>query len=382
MSLLEKVSHLKVETSSPVTEGLTLEMVLENRAPSPFTLREFAEYLDQTYCSENLSFYLAVTDYRQSVRLYFGTSSDTLDMPVHLQDGRAFSFRQSEAAMLNHEERIRFDTLKAKFQDIIDRFILTDAPQEINIPYELRQQLLKIHREQQSYHPALLKPVCVAVVELMRISAFIPFATDLSRLEALPTPSKSTSMTTTATSTSSIKATPGTASPRRLRSSPALGTPQNEHIPPVPTATESDSPNTILRKLTNTLRIRTRSQSPPRLYSWKYINLPDPTAFLSSGASSSSPNTPAVTPAAAAAAAPPMERGFSASSSISSVSSASSPDSNISSSRYHSISPTSATANRHYHDTPSAFHPFTDLVEVGSRFFSSFGDTKGHSSSS
>ncbi|KAI8150089.1 RGS domain-containing protein [Fennellomyces sp. T-0311] len=180
-----KLPTIRQPLDLPSTDGMTLEKVLQNQTASPFSLHDFADYLEQTYCAENLAFYMAVTDYQRSARLYFGSTPETLDKPVIIS-GRPFQFRDSEQDMLNHEERIRFDTLKAKFNDIIERFILTNAPQEVNIPYELRHQLLNTYHEHQSYHPAQLKPACVAVVELLRISAFIPFVTDPSRLQPAP----------------------------------------------------------------------------------------------------------------------------------------------------------------------------------------------------
>lgn len=277
------------------TTGLTLEKVLQNESKSPFSLKEFAEYLEQTYCTENLAFYLAVNDYARSSRLSFGASPESIDEPVRVSSGGSFHFLRSEQNMLNDEELARFNVLKVKFEDIMTKFILNNAPQEVNIPHELRQELLHIYREGQCYHPAVLRPACIAVVELMRISAFIPFATDPNRL--LPRPSK----------TSIISGRGLSLSPRRLKSTPSLIAGQQpspmDHLPPLPASPLSPKPShestssTIFKKLTTSFRLRARSQSPPRHQGcWRQINIPDPHALLTSPA------------------APAMERGHSNSS--------------------------------------------------------------------
>ncbi|KAI9491419.1 hypothetical protein BDB00DRAFT_489598 [Zychaea mexicana] len=375
-----KLPSIRQPLDLPSTDGMTLEKVLQNQTASPFSLRDFADYLEQTYCAENLAFYMAVSDYQQSARLYFGSTPETLDAPVIIS-GQPFRFTESERPMLNHEERIRFETLKAKFEDIIERFILTNAAQEVNIPYELRHYLLQTYHEHQSYHPALLKPACVAVVELLRISAFIPFVTDPNRM-IVPTPSKTTlssksansSSNSSSSSSSSNNKNSSALSPRRLRSSPSLAANDTTPPPPVPalplspgsplpsrslssggdntftasssstlsptphhhqyqyqqtwldfdamsisstTSTSTSSTSTILKKLTTSFRFRARSQSPPRQTSWRQINIPDPHVFLANHIQQN--NAPPTTSSSV----PVMERGLS-NSSITSTSTVSS----------------------------------------------------------
>ncbi|KAI7878317.1 hypothetical protein K492DRAFT_170936 [Lichtheimia hyalospora FSU 10163] len=372
------------------TDGLTLEKVLENQASRPFSLREFADYLEQTYCSENLSFYMAVTDYRESARLYFGSSPDTLKShaTVPTLDGQtmAFWFRLDQEPMLNHELQIRFKTLRAKFQDILERFIFNNAPQEVNIPYELRHQLLQTHRDQHCFHPALLKPPCVAVVELMRISAFIPFATDPDRMAIAATAIATPTVTPKPSKSSKSLLSPSSPSspPRRLRSCSSLSgqeiAPTSSPVPPVPviplsarahadnthwsstlsppttwsadyddvsvtstTSNSSHNTSSILKKITTSLRLRARSQSPPRQTSWKQI-IPDPHAFKH--------------------APPAMERGLSNSSITSTTSTTSSSRGSTSNQSMPTTTTSSPSRHHHYH------HPF----DTHSSHYSSHGD--------
>ncbi|KAI8377627.1 uncharacterized protein BYT42DRAFT_546287 [Radiomyces spectabilis] len=163
-------------------EDLTLETVLNDESPYVM-LAEFKNYLEKTYCGENLAFYTAVHDYQRAVQAAFG---DLLDNAVILSSGYPFHFNVAEEAWLTPHEKVRFDALKIKFDTIIQQHILTNAVQEINIRYDIRDTLLKSNQQDRSYHPRLLTPSCDAVVELMRASSFIPFAANLVRTASAP----------------------------------------------------------------------------------------------------------------------------------------------------------------------------------------------------
>ncbi|KAI7899963.1 RGS domain-containing protein [Cokeromyces recurvatus] len=174
---------------SIVPEGLTLETVLEDKSPSPFSLKDFSDYLKLTYCDENLLFYEAVNDYKTQCSTYFNSylghgeknSKEDVFIPESMT---RFNFTSLTQSTLTPKEQLLFETLKHKFETILQEFILSDSPQEINIPYEIRHQLLNSYQIQQSYHPSLFHPAFQAVVELLRISAFIPFVTDPNRIHS------------------------------------------------------------------------------------------------------------------------------------------------------------------------------------------------------
>ena len=187
-NLAQKAFHGLTSSSSSTLlpaapDGITLEMVLENQTEPPFSLQDFTRYLEYTYCIENLSFYEAVTDYKQRCAAYFNLDMEQQKPEaVLLSDGYTlFDFTVHSIHLLSPREKTWFETLREKFEEILREFILSDGLQEINLPYEVRHQLLQTYQSQQSYHPALLYPACNAVIELLRISAFIPFATDPCR---------------------------------------------------------------------------------------------------------------------------------------------------------------------------------------------------------
>ncbi|CEP14012.1 hypothetical protein [Parasitella parasitica] len=248
-------------------EGLTLEMVLLDQTSPPFSLKDFSEYLKSTYCNENLLFYEAVTDYKDYCATYFGVHFDESTLlsskptPAILSNNRVFDFSTNTNHVLTSEEQLWFDTLIQKFEAILKEFVLSNAPQEINIHYEVRHQLLQSYQTQRLYHPALLFPACSAVVELLRISAFIPFATDPTRL-CCPTKKKS------------IR--------KRRKSSPKIATSVDSYMnspPPTPilpsmpfnlsspisspTEITTSAPVGFLKRITANFKIRYSSSSPP-----------------------------------------------------------------------------------------------------------------------
>ncbi|KAI8093778.1 uncharacterized protein BX664DRAFT_385145 [Halteromyces radiatus] len=244
--------------------GMTLEMVLNDQVAPPFSLRDFTDYLDQTYSFENLAFY------------------------------RAFHW-------------------------IIETFIQNNAVQEINIPADMKSQLLS-YLEHQQYHPALLHPACSSILELLRVSAFIPFATDPHRIthHSFHTSTVSLISRTTYNPSSSnhpsippclnhsISSSLIPFALRRQKSSPSLSTSSStfSHSVPLPpprplpslstvpslsynhhkdkkedaVSITSDNEDTFFKKLSTSFRLRT-SSTPQRSHGWKQINIPDTSIF-------------------------------------------------------------------------------------------------------
>lgn len=180
--------------SSPSSNQLTLEMVLSNQTQHPYSIQDFAEYLRQSYCVENLAFWSSVIRYRQCAIVFFtidpnaqqcaleatspmdcAISLEALDSPVLLASGLPFRYTLAEQAYLSAEESIRFDLLKQKFAYIVDTFLSPNSPQEINIPCEMRQSILEQWQTHGCYHPAIFNSARDSVMELMRVNSFLPW---------------------------------------------------------------------------------------------------------------------------------------------------------------------------------------------------------------
>jgi hypothetical protein len=177
---------------------LTLENVLANRTQHPYSLQDFADYLRQSYCLENLAFWSSVVRYRQCAVVFFTIDPNeqqyvleatspvegsytlqTIESAVSLSSGYSFRYRLDERDYLSQEEAIRFELLKQKFEYIVDTFLSPNSPQEINIPCDMREYILNQYRLQSCYHPALFNLAKDSVLELMRVNSFIPWVAQI-----------------------------------------------------------------------------------------------------------------------------------------------------------------------------------------------------------
>ncbi|KAI8329669.1 hypothetical protein BC941DRAFT_442515 [Chlamydoabsidia padenii] len=240
-------------------DDLTLELVLEDKAPYPFRLSDFIAYLDQNYCLENLAFHHAVTDYRITYQLFFGGDLSKKDVDC-------------------------VDYLMRQFDTILLQFIHHNAPQEINIPADMKQHLLTCYYQQHSYHPSLLTPAYNSIMDLLRISNFIPFITDPQRLAGADGSS-------TCSSSSSIQSphsratypprltcstsTPLPWPPRRSKSSSSPITVSD----PTPDDIDDNKPALTKRWPSPFKSSRQRSPSPRPVGGWRQITVHDTALF-------------------------------------------------------------------------------------------------------
>ncbi|CAB4496169.1 uncharacterized protein OCT59_022227 [Rhizophagus irregularis] len=163
----------------------TLSDVLNNETSYPYSLDDFATFLDQTFCLENLEFYLAVKRYRYYASNYFNSNnsatsllmSDITDIPEVPED---YYF---DDASLRGDTPAHMEFLKQKLVDIITTFILPNSPKEINILSVTRDDLLTNVFQYNNYHPSILDPVRNQVYELMQASSFNQFLLEAGNTE-------------------------------------------------------------------------------------------------------------------------------------------------------------------------------------------------------
>ncbi|CAO3638117.1 unnamed protein product [Cunninghamella echinulata] len=144
---------------------LTLEELLKDTTTLSF--QAFSDYLQQQYCIENLLFWIAVEqykhDYKQEEEVYY---------------------QQQQQQQLS-KDRIH------QCLNIIYTYIQPNSNKEINIPCEMRVDILTLVFEKQTYHPSIFFPASQAVFELMRANSFIPWLSEWDP-SLLPSPPPST----------------------------------------------------------------------------------------------------------------------------------------------------------------------------------------------
>ncbi|SAL98309.1 hypothetical protein [Absidia glauca] len=182
----------------------TLEQLLSDTDSELF--QDYQHYLEQSFCCENLYFWLDVQEY-----------NDLCGQLEH--DGEGFQYLQEQAARkLSPTHQVLFHVLQQKCHAMIDTYIRPNSNQEINIPCELRQELLDQIFTVGNYHPRIFTRISKSVVELMRVNAFIPWISSYSTSTATPLSfsPQSPCLSTTSTSTSTCGIQTASSSPTAL----------------------------------------------------------------------------------------------------------------------------------------------------------------------
>ena len=135
----------------------TLDDVLNNRAPQPYTLTAYMAFLSQQHCLETLAFTLDAKKYRER---YDVASAHMAGMPL--------TYESEEG----HE-------LQQEWTRILDVYIKPGAPREINLPSEERDDLLDWPHNVKPPPPEALDPSVKRMHDLMSDSIFIPFCNSL-----------------------------------------------------------------------------------------------------------------------------------------------------------------------------------------------------------
>lgn len=131
----------------------TLDEVLSNTAPYPYTLSAFMAYLSQNHCLETLEFTMEANRYRdtyQSVANMLGQSIVPPDAPQTQQ-------------------------LTMLWRRLITAYVAPGAPREINLSSAVRDPLLANTHSVMAPHPELLDPAVRIMRDLMEESIFIHF---------------------------------------------------------------------------------------------------------------------------------------------------------------------------------------------------------------
>src|ERR1044071_601590 len=118
----------------------TLGDVLNNETSYPYSLDDFATFLDQTFCLENLEFWIEVRRYRYLASNFFNSNSTT---PLLMSDiGDVPEDYYFDDAPLRGDSPAHLDFLKQKLHDLITTYVLPNSPKEINILSTTRDDLL------------------------------------------------------------------------------------------------------------------------------------------------------------------------------------------------------------------------------------------------
>lgn len=135
----------------------TLDDVLNNKAPQPYTLSAYMAFLSQQHCLETLAFTLDAKKYHEK---YDQAAAHMAGMPLNYESDEGYELQQ-------------------EWTRILDIYIKPGAPQEINLPSEERDDLLEWPYGHKPPPPEALDPSVKRMHDLMSDSIFIPFCNSL-----------------------------------------------------------------------------------------------------------------------------------------------------------------------------------------------------------
>ncbi|KAE9377792.1 regulator of G protein signaling superfamily [Stipitochalara longipes BDJ] len=131
----------------------TLQEVLSNTAPPPWTISAFTAYLSQNHCLETLEFTIEADRYTKQYQEMVGRDPNT---PVSPQTPD-------------------FSNVRILWQKLLDNYITPNAPREVNLPSDIRDHLLSLPCTDLPPDPIALEPAVKIVYELMDESVLVPF---------------------------------------------------------------------------------------------------------------------------------------------------------------------------------------------------------------
>jgi len=135
----------------------TLDDVLNNKAPPPYTLAAYTAFLSQQHCLETMEF---TTEAKRYSAKYDESAANLAGMPLTTDTDEGFELMQD-------------------WMRILDVYIKPGAPREINLPAEERDDLIDHPYEPRPPPPEALDAAVKRMYDLMSDSIFIPFCNSL-----------------------------------------------------------------------------------------------------------------------------------------------------------------------------------------------------------
>ena len=135
----------------------TLQEVLSNTAPPPWTLSAFTAYLSQNHCLETLEFTMDAQRYKKK---YDRLVVELAGMPItpEMEEG---------------------EEVRGLWRKLMNAYIVPNAPREVNLPSVVRDRLLNLPNRSTPPPPEELSVAVNLIYELMDESVLMPFINEL-----------------------------------------------------------------------------------------------------------------------------------------------------------------------------------------------------------
>ncbi|KAH7359994.1 RGS domain-containing protein [Pyrenochaeta sp. MPI-SDFR-AT-0127] len=150
---------------SPQCRKPNLTEILANTAPPPYTLTSFMAFLSQNHCLENLEFTMDASRYRKHYSKMVNRHPGSPISPLSDECGYVLML----------------------WRRLIDAYIRESGPREVNLPAEVRDNLLSLTDLYVPPHPSALDEAVAKIYELMEESVLVSFLNSVSPSSAHPT---------------------------------------------------------------------------------------------------------------------------------------------------------------------------------------------------
>ncbi|KAI9206432.1 RGS domain-containing protein [Polychytrium aggregatum] len=201
--IITDIAKLSASGDLPTHGKVTCGGILRGETKSPFSLKEFHDFLIKEHCDENLEFYQTVLEYQsKAIELYPNSKlNDRIrswgslnQLSLSISRERLSSLAQSagnlassptspvaqedisaSAEALSPKRDKIFGTLRDHLERIIIRFLEPGSDREINIPAPMRKKLLYEIQDKQNFHPDIFIPALEETYKMMKTSSFPTF---------------------------------------------------------------------------------------------------------------------------------------------------------------------------------------------------------------
>lgn len=144
---------LSIPTGSYCGRRPTLQEVLADEAPPPWTISAFTAYLSQNHCLETLEF-----------------TTDANRYTKHFQE-----WLQKDPSTRLSPQNADVEYVRMLWTKLLDAYIVPAAPREVNLPSDVRDHLLSLPCTDTPPDAAELEPAVRIIYELMEESVLVPF---------------------------------------------------------------------------------------------------------------------------------------------------------------------------------------------------------------
>lgn len=150
---LSRPLSLSIPTGSYCGRRPTLQEVLADEAPPPWTISAFTAYLSQNHCLETLEF-----------------TTDANRYTKHFQE-----WLQKDPSTRLSPQNADVEYVRMLWTKLLDAYIVPAAPREVNLPSDVRDHLLSLPCTDTPPDAAELEPAVRIIYELMEESVLVPF---------------------------------------------------------------------------------------------------------------------------------------------------------------------------------------------------------------